>query len=377
MSPLGPTRVNETITIRLKNRSRNHQKSYLYIMQKTYYKPLVIWLAIGAIMVAAMVVIGGVTRLTDSGLSMVDWNLFSGTIPPQSEVEWLETFDNYKNYPEYNLVNFEMSLSEFKSIFFWEWFHRVLGRTIGVVFIIPFFWFLYKKKLSPKLTKKLVILLFLGGFQGFLGWFMVKSGLVDRPDVSHFRLALHLSAAFLTFAYIFWLLLELTSSGDSEDLKLTKLAKWYKIFVPLVVLQIIFGAFVAGLDAGLVFPTWPRMGSYWIPPQIGADISSKGISSLWNEKVSVQFLHRVLAYIVFIFTVFLWVKSRGLKDSLKSKMGMSFLMIAVLIQVILGIFTLLMKVPISLGVLHQFGALLVLMSIVYQMFLARNNEIAK
>jgi len=342
-------------------------------MQRTVYRPLIIWLIVGALMVASMVVIGGITRLTDSGLSMVDWNLFSGIIPPQGEIEWQETFDNYKNYPEYKLVNFDMSLAEFKSIFFWEWFHRVLGRTIGVVFIFPFLWFLYKKKLSKPMINKLIVLLCLGAFQGFLGWFMVKSGLQERPDVSHYRLALHLSAAFLTFAYIFWIILGETRVGDVKTKKLVTLRRWYTFFVPLVVLQIIFGAFVAGLDAGLVFPTWPKMGPFWVPPQIGMNISESGISTLWNEKVSIQFVHRILAYLVFVFTFILWIKSRKLGTTLKTKTGMDILLFAVLIQVVLGIATLVMKVPISLGILHQFGALLVLMSIVYLVFLARAN----
>ena len=326
-------------------------------------------------MVASMVVIGGITRLTDSGLSMVDWNLFSGTIPPQSEVEWQETFDSYKNYPEYKLVNFDMSLEEFKSIFFWEWFHRVLGRTIGIVFLVPFVWFLVKKKLEKPMINKLIVLLFLGGFQGFLGWFMVKSGFQDRPDVSHFRLALHLSAAFLTFAYIFWIILGETRVGDQSTSKMKSLGSWYKFFVPLVVLQIVFGAFVAGLDAGLVFPTWPKMGPFWVPPQIGMNLSDHGVTTLWNEKVSIQFVHRILAYLVFIITVIIWVKSRKLEANMKTRSGMNILLIAIFIQVVLGIATLVMKVPLTLGVLHQFGALLALMSVVYLVFLYRANPI--
>lgn len=336
-------------------------------MKKNYDKGLVYWLILGAVLVAAMVVIGGITRLTDSGLSMVDWNLFSGAIPPTSEVEWQSTFDQYKNYPEYQKVNFNMTLDEFKSIFFWEWFHRVLGRAIGIIFIVPFTFFLVKNRIDEKLLPKLIVLLFLGGFQGFLGWFMVKSGLVDRPDVSHYRLAIHLCAAFLTCSYILWLIFEQVVEVKKETPKsLLRQMRW---FIPLLVLQIVFGAFVAGLDAGMYFPSFPKMGEFWIPPSVGIDMETMGVASLFDRPVSVQLVHRILAYIVFIGAVVIWLRHRKSSQP-KVNMGVNLLLTMVTVQATLGILTLLYHVPISLGILHQFGALILLGITVFLLYIS-------
>src|SRR5690606_35074911 len=205
---------------------------------------------------------GGLTRLTNSGLSMVEWNMFMGSIPPMNEAEWQETFDKYKQYPEYQKVNFHFSVDEFKKIFLWEYTHRFLGRFIGLVFIVPFLWFLFRGKLWPSLTFKLVIILILGGFQGFLGWYMVESGLISNPDVSHYRLAAHLITAFLTFAYTFWVALDLLYPNNKNKQK--GMGFWIWLLLFLLIIQIVYGAFVAGLNAGMVYNTWPKMGDSWI-----------------------------------------------------------------------------------------------------------------
>ncbi len=338
----------------------------------TYYKPLVYWLYIGAFMVVVMVIIGGITRLTDSGLSMVDWKLFHGTIPPMNEIEWQETFNNYKNYPEYKMVNFNMTLSEFKSIFFWEWFHRVWGRLIGMVFLLPFISFLLLKKVSRVLSIRLVGLLILGGFQGFLGWYMVKSGLNTKPDVSHYRLAIHLITAFGTFGYIIWLIFNITGM---PAMNINSDEKWIRrllyILIPMIIVQIVYGAFVAGLRAGAVYNTWPMMGDFWIPPQISAAIADNGFVALLDEMVSVQFVHRIIAYFIFGLVFYIWYRSRnGITNGILKK-AINLVWYAVVIQVILGILTLLMRVPLILGLLHQVGALLLLGTVVYLMFQCR------
>ena len=209
------------------------------------------WLYSGLFLIALMVIIGGITRLTHSGLSIVEWKLIGGTIPPLNDIQWQETFEKYQQFPEYQKINTEMSLSEFKSIFFWEYLHRLLGRLIGLVFIIPFIIFWNKKWFNFKQKKQLLILLGLGALQGFLGWFMVKSGLVDVPAVSHYRLALHLITAFGLMCYIYWLVLSFNEVEKKPNNNINKLSKW---FIVALTIQIIYGAFVAGLKAGYLLP---------------------------------------------------------------------------------------------------------------------------
>lgn len=322
-------------------------------------KWIIAWLVAGAIMVAGMVLIGGITRLTHSGLSMTEWNLIMGTIPPLNDAEWNAAFEQYQQFPEYQKVNSHFTLSEFKSIFFWEYLHRLIGRMIGMVFIIPFIIFLVRKSMSRKLIFQSLTLFGLGALQGFLGWFMVKSGLVDRPSVSHYRLAIHLSAAFLTFCYILWVILSI-QQPNRQSLASNRTAIITRLLVVVISLQIIFGAFVAGLKAGLIFPTWPKMGTDWIPDIVIQNIQSQGFTSLFSQIVSVQFVHRTFAYVVVLLVGILWFASR--KESLNTlqQKSIGFLILMVVVQFALGVFTLLYLVPVSLGVLHQFGALLLL-----------------
>tara|TARA_B110000046_G_scaffold173759_1_gene196665 strand:- start:16531 stop:17610 length:1080 start_codon:yes stop_codon:yes gene_type:complete len=326
-------------------------------------KAIIIWLLVGCLLIFIMVAIGGLTRLTHSGLSMVEWNLF-GSNPPSSQYDWEVLFNKYKQYPEYQLVNFNFSLEEFKSIFYWEYGHRMFGRLIGLVFILPFFWFLIRKKISKSLMPKLVLLLFLGGFQGLLGWYMVKSGLKANPDVSHYRLAMHLTTAFLTFGYTLWVALGLIYPKIKKQSTHT-LKKGFQFLFPLVVIQIIWGAFVAGLNAGKVYNSWPKMGKEWIADSVTA--IEPWYLNFIEGVAGVQFIHRYLAYAVVVLILFLFWKARKTSLSSSQRWGVSSLVIAVSIQFILGIVTLLHAVPVSLGLLHQLGAFLLLGAVIFSM----------
>ncbi len=305
-----------------------------------------------------MVVVGGITRLTHSGLSISNYKLISGTIPPLNEVEWQEAFDLYKQYPEYQKINQHFTLEDFKDIYFWEWLHRLIGRLLGVVFIIPFLYFLLKKQLSKATIKKSIILLCLGGFQGFIGWYMVKSGLIDRPDVSHYRLALHLTIAFLTFAYAFWVALDLqypVKKAIGIGIK-----RWIQFAFVLLVIQIIWGAFVAGLDAGFLHNHWPLMNDGKLIHETVTIEQNPVWKNFIEGKSGVQFIHRYLAYIVVILIFIIWIKTKKMSLTRLQKLAVQSLVYMVLIQFILGVFTLLYQVPVVLGVLHQVMAFFLL-----------------
>ncbi|KAA3646837.1 MAG: heme A synthase [Bacteroidetes bacterium] len=324
------------------------------------HRPIVIWLFTGCLLIFLMVAIGGLTRLTHSGLSMVEWTIF-GSTPPHNEDAWHELFDKYKDYPEYKLVNFDFSLDEFKSIFYWEYGHRMLGRLLGFVFIIPFFWFLYRKKISKDLLPKLILLLFMGGFQGFLGWYMVKSGLVSDPDVSHYRLAMHLVTAFLTFAYTFWIALDLIYPVRLQSDRKIKKLLW--VLLPILIIQIIWGAYVAGLNAGWFYNTWPKMDNNWIAEGVTA------MSPVWKNFVEgiagVQFVHRYLAYVVVALILIAFFRGRKIELELSQRKSLNILVLMVAIQFILGVFALLFSVPVVLGLLHQLGAFMLLGATVF------------
>lgn len=328
-------------------------------------KPIFYWLISGCLLIFIMVIIGGITRLTNSGLSMVEWNLIMGIIPPLNETQWIETFEKYKQFPEYQLVNTHFTLEEFKSIFFWEYLHRLLGRIIGIVFIIPFAYFLIKKRLSKKITQQCVVLLAMGALQGFFGWWMVESGLKKNPDVSHFRLAIHLITAFLTFAYTFWIALGLIENITSTTYFPT-IKKSIAVLFFVLIIQIIYGAFVAGLNAGFIINTWPKMGNEWINDAVFA------LNPIWKNftegLAGVQFIHRYLAMIVIAIVIFIWFKAATLKLSNKQLLSLKIVLSVVFFQFLLGVFTLVYAVPIWLGVLHQVGAFLLLAATVFGLF---------
>lgn len=326
-------------------------------------KAVIYWLLTGCILIFIMVVVGGITRLTHSGLSISNYKLISGTIPPMNDIEWNEAFDLYKQYPEYQKLNSNMNLEEFKDIYFWEWIHRVIGRFIGLVFVIPFLYLLIRKQLSKSTIKKAIILLVMGGFQGFLGWYMVKSGLVDRPDVSHYRLAAHLTTAFLTFAYTFWVALDLMFPNKKEIDK--KFRNFIRIGLVVLIIQIIYGAFVAGLDAGWIHNHWPFMNEGKLIHETVYIEQNPTYLNFLEGKSGVQFVHRTLAYVVVIFILAIWYKAKRMTLTTLQTKGINALLIMVGVQFLLGVLTLIYAVPVWLGVLHQIGAFILLSAMTF------------
>ena len=319
------------------------------------------WLVLGAILVITMVVVGGITRLTQSGLSIVNWKPISGIVPPLNLDEWNAEFNRYKTSPEFIKYNNNFTLDDFKSIFWWEFIHRLIGRLIGLVFLIPFFWFYFTKKLEDKnLLKHLLFIFLLGGLQGFIGWIMVKSGLVDRPSVSHFRLALHLVTALFLFGYLLWTALPILTDHKKPTNYFPKLATNLKWLLGVLSLQIIFGAFTAGLKAGYLYPSYPKMGSKWLP-QLAIDaFKETGFLSLIENPLLVQFIHRWLGAMLLLLFINYFIKSKKYTLSLAQQNCNTFLIGMIFLQFGLGIFTLINSVPISLGVLHQLGAAVLL-----------------
>lgn len=323
---------------------------------------IVRWLLCGCALIMMMVIIGGITRLTHSGLSMVKWSVF-GSVPPMSQDRWEVLFDQYKLSPEFKLINSDYSIEDFKSIFWWEFIHRFLGRTIGIVFILPFLWFVVKKQLPAGYLRKLIFLLGLGGLQGVFGWIMVKSGLNQVPHVSHYLLALHLGTAFLTFGYTFWLALGLMMSGKDTSEVPSRLKQLVRLELVLVAIQIVYGAFVAGLKAGLYYPQFPMMGDHWLPPD--ATFMSPMWKNLLENPVGVQFIHRVLAMLIVVNTVVLlaWARNTNLSSAFRS--GLRYLAAIVVVQFTLGVITLLMQVPVFAASVHQLGAFFLLAVCIY------------
>jgi len=326
-------------------------------------KKVIYWLLTGCALIFIMVVVGGITRLTHSGLSISNYKLISGTIPPIGEAEWQKAFELYQQYPEYQKMNNHFSLQDFKDIYFWEWLHRVIGRFIGLVFFLPFVYFLITKQLSKSTIKKAILLLVLGGFQGFLGWYMVKSGLVDKPDVSHYRLAAHLTTAFITFAYTFWVALDLWFPNKKSIDK--KLRNFIRFTLAILIVQIIYGAFVAGLDAGFIHNHWPMMSEGKFIHETVYIEQNPLYKNFIEGKSGVQFIHRTLAYIVVIFILLIWKKTRNLNITAWQNKGVNSLFILVGLQFILGILTLLLHVPVWLGVAHQIGAFFLLSAMTF------------
>ena len=328
-------------------------------------KSVIIWLLSGCFLVFIMVVVGGITRLTNSGLSMTDWHLVTDTLPPLTDAKWQEAFEQYKQFPEYQKINIhnDFTLSDYKFIYFWEWFHRFIGRIIGIVFIIPFFYFLAKKKIDKATLNKCFVLLGMGALQGFFGWFMVRSGLIDNPDVSHFRLSLHLTFAFLTFAYTLWVALDLIyPEKKAAIIPLQKIARFALVFL---LLQIVYGGFVAGLNAGLIHNHWPMMSDgQFIHDSVFIEQKTL-LLNLTEGKSGVQLVHRTLAYVVVGMILFLYFKSKKFNISIQQKNGLNALVVIVFLQFTLGVFTLLYSVPLWLGLAHQIAAFFLLTAMTY------------
>jgi len=324
------------------------------------------WLLVCLFLIFAMVVLGGVTRLTGSGLSMVNWHPVHGVLPPLNAEQWSEEFGNYQQSPEFQKINRDMNVDEFKSIFWFEYSHRILGRLIGLVFLIPFMYFWWRNKIKPGLTPRLMIMFALGGLQGLLGWYMVKSGLVSNPHVSQYRLTAHLLSAVLIYGYILWTILDLKSTQPYQTMRLSTGANWRKVslaLMTLLLITIVSGGFVAGLKAGVIFNTFPLMGGEWIPEGVSA--LSPWHLNLFENKVTVQFTHRLLAISMGLLLLGWSIKGRLKFDDPIVKSSFNLVGTLVIIQVVLGISTLLMQVPVWLGATHQAGALVLFSAMLF------------
>ncbi len=329
-----------------------------------------VWLLATSFLIFTLVAVGGLTRLTRSGLSIVEWKPVSGVLPPLTEEEWLGEFEKYKQFPEYQQINHQMDLPEFKVIFYWEYFHRLLARLVGVVFAVPLVFFALRGMVRGPLVLKLFIALLLGGAQGALGWFMVKSGLVDVPRVSAYRLAAHLGLALFLMSFLFWTAQDLKAQFRVRR-NLGLMPKLTLGFVALVACQIFYGALTAGLHAGHMYNTFPTMNGLWIPQGLG---SLGWLSDFFENPVTVQFMHRSLGWAVLLSAITLGVvaeRTRGL--SKRQRLSVRVTLACVLGQFVLGVFTLLHAVPVALGSAHQMGATLVLLSSLYTAHLFRQS----
>lgn len=319
-------------------------------------RALVPWLGMVALLVFLMIVVGGITRLTESGLSMVDWRPVTGVLPPLDEAGWQEAFEAYKATPEYRIVNRGMTLEAFKSIFWWEYLHRLLGRLIGLAYAVPLAFFWVRRAIPRAFMPRLVGILLLGGLQGLMGWYMVRSGLVDEPEVSPLRLAAHLLLAFMIFGMLVWTALDLAGErGSHRNRKSRRLAK---ILVGLLLFQVVLGGLVAGLKAGLVFNDWPLMNGSVLPP--GAFALAPWPVNFFENAALVQFNHRIVGYLLLGLGLAIFASSFARPAPLAMRVGAAGLLFVLIAQASSGVLALVNHVPIALGVLHQGGAALVL-----------------
>jgi heme a synthase len=330
-------------------------------------KAIATWLLVCCATIFGMIILGGVTRLTGSGLSMVEWAPIMGVLPPLNQDEWQRAFQLYQQYPEYQLKNFHMSLHDFKSIFWFEYGHRLLGRSIGMIFLLPFLYFLFRGMIEKALTPKLITMFVLGGLQGLMGWYMVKSGLVNDPHVSQYRLTAHLGLAIIIYSYMLWVALgllypKISSSDDDHPLARTAL-----IISTMIFITAMSGGFVAGTHAGFAFNTFPLMDGRLIPAGLFE------LSPLWRNFfeniVTVQFDHRVLATLLFLIIPAFWFRAGKLASENKlspmARTGSHLLLGALALQITLGISTLLLVVPVPLAAAHQAGAIILLTSAIF------------
>lgn len=336
-------------------------------------RSIALWLFAVAGLIAVMVVVGGLTRLTDSGLSITSWKPIHGALPPLSDAEWQEEFDAYRLIPQYQQLNKGMSLEEFKAIFWWEWSHRNLGRLIGLAFLVPFLVFLARGQVERSLVPRLLLLFVLGGLQGALGWFMVASGLTERTSVSQYRLVAHLGLALVIYGAILWTALPLWRGqwpikGETHPLFRPALA-----VLALIFFQILLGGFVAGLDAGFTYNTWPLMDGALVPA--GAYAYSPVWLAPFEDVTTVQFNHRVVAYALTVAVLALWIAGRRQRLSGGAALTSNVLLAVLALQVLIGIWTLLAVVPIWLGALHQFGAVALLTVGVLHAFELRSRRV--
>jgi cytochrome c oxidase assembly protein subunit 15 len=326
------------------------------LMKQKHSHAVAIWLLIVAALIFAMVVVGGVTRLTRSGLSIVEWNPVMGMIPPLTEPQWVDEFGKYQQTPEYQQVNRGMALDGFKRIFYVEWAHRLVGRLIGLAFLLPFLYFLARRWIDRELAPKLIGIFILGGLQGALGWFMVKSGLIDIPRVSPYRLTAHLGLAVVIYAYVLWIAFGLLQpKPERRTSETSRRVGWF--VTALVFVTMLGGGFVAGTKAGFAFNTWPLMYGQLVPE--GMFALAPWWANLFENIPTVQFNHRMLAYAVLIAVAIYSGLGLRVNPAPRSRLAFVLLPVAALTQVLLGIATLLLAVPVALGTLHQAGAMIV------------------
>ena len=328
---------------------------------------LKIWMIVLLLMIILIILVGGLTRLTDSGLSITSWELFIGSLPPLTKEKWLEYFTLYKAIPEFKEQNFDMTLSEFKVIFWWEWAHRQLGRLIGLTVLIPMIYFTLKDGFW--ILKKYGIIFFLVCLQGLIGWYMVSSGLVDRVDVSHYRLSVHLLTAFIILSIVFWKFLQLTNLRENQT---TIRLYLIKFFILLIFFQLIIGAFVSGMDAGKIYNSWPLMGSSFFPDD--SRYSEFLSLKVFDNPSIVQFLHRFLAYLIVIFYIYLLILAIKEKNKVLIK-PVLVIGVILLFQVGLGILTILSGVKIVYASLHQINSIFIILTSLYFLYISKQKEV--
>lgn len=319
-------------------------------------RPIAAWLLACCAVLFAMVVVGGVTRLTHSGLSMVEWQPIVGAIPPLNDAQWQEAFDKYRQTPEFRLRNFDMGVDAFKGIFWWEYIHRLIGRLIGAVFLLPFLYFLLRGRLQGTLAWKLGGIFLLGAAQGAMGWYMVKSGLVDEPRVSHLRLTAHLGLAFLIFAAQLWVALDLLSPRGARVPAPRAVSRFARFVAGLVFVMVLSGGLVAGLRAGLAYNTFPLMNGHLVPPDLF--VLEPWHANLTGNMAAVQFDHRLIAWTLVLLIPFLWRWVMQSEVSRSARIAAHLMLVALAVQFTLGVATLLLVVPVALGAAHQAGAVL-------------------
>ena len=344
-------------------------------------RPVAIWLLIGVGMIIIQVLLGGITRITGSGLSITEWKLIMGVLPPMNKQDWNISFEKYKQIAQYKYLNSHFTLSDFKNIFFWEWFHRIWARLIGVVFLIPFIIFLIRKRFKKEMIKPMIILFLLGALQGLVGWIMVLSGLEDSEllYVSHYKLAIHFILALGLLCYTLWFALDLLVPKELITINkpLRRFANWLVI---LLLIQLIYGAFMAGLKTAATAPTWPAINGEWLPSAIHSfgNREFSGLSFLTDHPLVIHFIHRNLAYLITLFIGIWWWKARKVKGTGLFQKTKALPMIIVLLQVLLGVITVLnvfhLNTFLWLAVAHQFTGMLLLISLIVILFIVRSKK---
>jgi len=329
------------------------------ILKKKYSNIVRYWLYLLLFLLIVIVAVGGLTRLTNSGLSITEWEVISGIFPPFNNKDWHESFNLYKKIPQYYLVNKNISLAEFKIIYYWEYFHRLLGRLFGLIFLIPFIFFIIKKVFSKEYNLKFFLLFCLIILQGIIGWYMVKSGLIENVTVSHFRLAIHLNLALILFSSIYWYLVNFVNFNNKYFFHFSNENNFIKIFVLIIFLQITLGAFVSGLDAGEIYQTWPLMNNNYLPDD--TDFKTITLSNIFYNHSLIQFLHRNMAYIIFVYSVLISINVFYNKKKYLYA-PLFFLLFMIFVQISLGIMALISGLNIIYASMHQISTIFLLLS---------------